>query len=114
MPKETDPAESIVKSRHKRIALDILSAIAVIYAVFVMPIWAHYQPDRRDANAPLPLMLDLLVVDILPCALGACWLSIRYLDGEKLINPGYRLRFIGTSLLLYFTGYLVLKFTIWQ
>ena len=71
------------KPAHNRlkIAVDILSAIFVIYGLIGGRILCHYDPNclgQLNLRAKMPTEIVLVFLDIIPAIFGGVWLLARY------------------------------------
>jgi hypothetical protein len=109
-----------------KIATDVFSAISVFFMIVGLPIWAHYidagRNLERGAGTPRTadekLFIISICLDLIPAAFGLIWLACRYrfpkFIEDRLIDRGFRMLFVVACMLLYYTGYLILKNTLWR
>jgi hypothetical protein len=109
------------KPKHKLLSLgiDVLSAIFFCLLLFVFPILAHYFPNGRDADGNMTLVMKVLLADSPLAFIGAMWLIFRYAPaiGRRYpgtVTQGFKVRFVFVSLVLYLTGYLIIKNTLFK
>jgi hypothetical protein len=73
--------------RHKKlkIAVDVMSAVSVIYALIILFPWCYYDPNFHShgiPGMPWPIEVKLFFIDAIPLGFGVIWLTYRY--GEAL------------------------------
>jgi hypothetical protein len=109
------------KNTKLKIVIDIISGISFFTMLVVLPIYTHYDTTNTHSAAKwyLSLFDILLLANFIPCVFGSFWLIFRY--GEimakkypTIFNPRYSLILTFSLLLLYLTGYLIIKTIFWS
>jgi hypothetical protein len=104
-----------------KLVIDIVSIISFSYLVFVCPILGHYESQLYKPDGTLSLPMTLMFADGPLALFSVLWLSFRYADSLKRKypflfdpRPQSKLLVVLALLLLYFVGYLILKYTLWR